>query len=86
MVLIRMSSKNEEKRNYSLLKIRGENLNSVNSPELKSQLVTLSKQGYKNIIVDMYDVKFCDSSGLSFLFMGNRLCNNQNGKFVINSP
>ena len=80
-----MSITIEEKSNYSLLKIREEKLNSVNSPDLKSQLVFLSKQGSKNIIVDMDDVQFCDSSGLSALLIGNRLCNEQEGKFVINS-
>ncbi len=80
-----MSITIEEKSNYSLLKIKEEKLNSVNSPDLKSQLVTLNKQGNKNIIVDMNEVKYCDSSGLSALLIGNRLCNEMEGKFVINS-
>lgn len=80
-----MSITIEEKSNYGLLKIREEKLNSVNSPDLKSQLVSLNKQGFKNIIVDMNDVKFCDSSCLSALLIGNRLCNEMEGKFVINS-
>ena len=34
----------------------------------------INKQGERNIIVDLSTVKYCDSSGLSALLIGDRLC------------
>lgn len=80
-----MSITSEKKNNYSLLKINKEKLDSTISSDLKAELVLLNKNGEKNILVDLSDVKYCDSSGLSALLIGNRLCNEVDGKFVINS-
>lgn len=60
-----------------------ERLNAQNAPELKSELVLLNNKGINNIILDMSATKFCDSSGLSALLLGNRLCKDTNGKFVL---
>ncbi|MGB1040061.1 MAG: STAS domain-containing protein [Flavobacteriales bacterium] len=75
----------EQKDNFSLLKINKDRLDSTISSDLKAELVKLNKSGEKNIIVDLSGVKYCDSSGLSALLIGNRLCNESEGKFVINS-
>jgi anti-sigma B factor antagonist len=80
-----MSITTEKKNNFSLLKINQEKLDSTLSPDLKATFVQLNKNGEKNILVDLSDVKYCDSSGLSALLIGNRLCNEQEGNFVINS-
>ncbi|HHB78267.1 MAG TPA: anti-sigma factor antagonist [Saprospiraceae bacterium] len=50
-----------------------QNLNSLIAPELKSELFILSQGGVKNLIFDMSNVKFIDSSGLSALLAGNRM-------------
>ena len=75
----------EQKDNFSLLKINKDRLDSTISSDLKAELVKINKSGEKNIIVDLSGVKYCDSSGLSALLIGNRLCNESEGKFVINS-
>lgn len=75
----------EQKDNFSLLKVNKDRLDSTISSDLKAELVKLNKSGEKNIMVDLSGVKYCDSSGLSALLIGNRLCNESNGKFVINS-
>lgn len=71
----------EEK--YTLVKINESRLTSMNAPELKSQFVMLNAEGIKNIIVDLSTVEYCDSSGLSAILVGNRLCRGANGSFVI---
>jgi anti-anti-sigma factor len=43
----------------------------------------LNTQGYNNIILDLTESLYCDSSGLSAILVGNRLCRNSNGAFVI---
>ncbi|HTB31442.1 MAG TPA: STAS domain-containing protein, partial [Bacteroidia bacterium] len=40
-------------------------------------------EGAKNIILDLSDSRYCDSSGLSAILVGNRLCKNAGGKLVI---
>ena len=80
-----MSIKIENKDNCSIITLEFEKLDSLISPDLKSEIVVLNKSGEKNIIVDLSQVKYCDSSGLSALLVGNRLCNEMEGKFIINS-
>lgn len=60
-----------------------ENLNSTVSPELKAELVLLSKKGTKNIVFDLNQTKYCDSSGLSAILLANRLCRDSEGTFVL---
>ncbi|MBU2019000.1 MAG: STAS domain-containing protein [Bacteroidetes bacterium] len=60
-----------------------ERLNAQNAPDLKSEMVLLNNQGINNIIVDLSATKYCDSSGLSALLMGNRLCKDSSGKFIL---
>jgi anti-sigma B factor antagonist len=68
--------------NYSIAKISDEKVDSTISPELKSEFMTLHQDGVKNLIVDMSDVKYVDSSGLSALLVGNRSFTDQ-GAFVL---
>jgi anti-anti-sigma factor len=63
---------------YELLE---EKLTSLNAPVLKSELVLANAEGYKNIVVDLDKVKFVDSSGLSALLIGHRLCKEEKGIF-----
>lgn len=52
------------------------------APELKSALVVTIENGEKNILIDLASCNFCDSSGLSALLLGNRLCKKIQGTFV----
>lgn len=69
--------------NYTILRLTIEKLDNAASPELKSELVLLNASGVKNIILDLSESRYCDSSGLSAILVGNRLCKNANGSFVI---
>ncbi len=60
-----------------------ENLNSSVSPELKAELVLMNKKGDKNIVIDLDQTKYCDSSGLSAILLANRLCRDSEGTFVL---
>jgi anti-sigma B factor antagonist len=73
----------DNKEKYSLIKSGVEKLDSLQAPDLKSELVFLNKKGIKNIILDLSDTRYCDSSGLSAVLVGNRLCKSSNGSFVI---
>ncbi|MCS6824127.1 MAG: STAS domain-containing protein [Cytophagaceae bacterium] len=73
----------EKTEKYTLLQLHEEKLNSVLAPDLKSEFVKLNAEGIRNIILDMSAVKYTDSSGLSSILVGNRLCENEKGLFVL---
>lgn len=58
-------------------------LNVTNASELKSELMKLGNNGVNNIIIDMSNTKYCDSSGLSAILVANRLCKDRNGSFIL---
>jgi anti-sigma B factor antagonist len=68
---------------YVLLKLNESKLNSLITPQLKSELILINTEGQRNIIFDMSQVKFADSSGLSSLLVGHRLCKNAGGTFIL---
>ena len=55
----------EDKGKYSLVKSTVDKLDTTCAPELKSELVYLNKTGVRNVIIDLSDTRYCDSSGLS---------------------
>lgn len=60
-----------------------EKLDSSVAPNLKSELITLHAEGVRNIILDLTDIKYTDSSGLSALLVGNRIVQEEGGIFVL---
>jgi anti-sigma B factor antagonist len=76
----------EKNEKYALVVVNAEKLDSSVSPNLKSQLVVLNAEGFKNIIIDMAATRYCDSSGLSAILVANRLCKNSGGMFVLSTP
>ena len=38
---------------------------------------------FKNIIIDLEDTRYCDSSGLTAILVANRLCKNAGGSFIL---
>ena len=71
------------KEKHILVTCNIENLNSLVSSELKSELVLLNKEGNKNIILDINKTTYADSSGLSAILLANRLCRDAGGTFVL---
>lgn len=66
-----------------MLKLHEEKLDSSVAPGLKSELITLHAEGSHNIILDLSEVKYTDSSGLSALLVGNRIVQEDGGIFVL---
>ena len=73
----------EKTEKYVLFQLHEEKLTSITAPDLKSELVKLNSEGFNNIILNMNDVKYADSSGLSSILVGNRICSNEGGLFVM---
>lgn len=73
----------ENKEKVSVIKSKLEKLDAIHAPELKSEIVMLSKSGTKNIVIDLSDTRYIDSSGLSAILVANRTCRDSNGTFVL---
>ncbi len=73
----------EKTDKFATIKLLAEKLDSNISPALKSELVVLNANGVKNIIIDLSETRYCDSSGLSAILVANRLCKNSEGHFVL---
>lgn len=67
----------------SIIQVNVERLNASNASGLKAELALLNKSSINNIIIDLSNTKYCDSSGLSALLLANRLCKDTNGKFIM---
>jgi len=78
-----MDFKVEQQPNYTLIRVLHEKLDTHVAPSLKSELVLISGNGEKNIILDLGKCRYCDSSGLSSILVANRLCKNAGGIFVL---
>jgi len=73
----------EKLENYTLVKVLVEKLDTHVAPALKSELVLIAGNGEKNLILDLSNCRYCDSSGLSAILVANRLAKNANGVFVL---
>ena len=71
--------------NYLIVKLNEDKLTSSISSELKTEFVMFNSQDFKNIILDLTETIYCDSSGLSAILVGNRLCKNSGGSFILTS-
>ena len=75
----------DKQEKYATVTLHEEKLDSSVAPSLKSELLTLHAEGIKNIILDLKEVKYTDSSGLSSLLVGNRIVHEDGGIFVLSS-
>ena len=62
--------KNEK---YTVFTLQEKNLNSLLAPDLKSEFVILVNEGVENMILDLSEVSYVDSSGLSAILTADRL-------------
>ena len=63
----------EKKEKYTVLGLHEDNLNSLIAPDLKSEFVFLRNEGVHNLILDLSQVNYVDSSGLSAILTANRI-------------
>ena len=75
----------DKQEKYTVLKPEIEKLDTVVAPELKTEFINLNAEGSKHIILDLSDVKYVDSSGLSSILVANRLCGNNDGALILAS-
>ena len=72
----------DKQEKYAVFQVDEKNVNSLVAPELKSQFVILYNEGVKNLILDLGNVEFVDSSGLSAILTADRLWK-EVGSFIL---
>lgn len=65
-----MNLQTEIKNDIVIIYVNEERLDAHNSSELKTEVQKLFEQGMKNMLIDLKDVRFIDSSGLGALVSG----------------
>lgn len=78
----------DKQEKYAVLTLQEDNLNSLIAPKLKADFMLFHAEGIPNFILDISNVKFVDSSGLSAILTAKRLWD-EDGLFVltgVNSP
>ena len=78
-----MSFEVHKRGNYTLVRVDSERLDTNNAPDLKSKLVVINNEGEKNIVLDLSNCNYCDSSGLRAVLVANRLCEDAIGTFIL---
>ncbi len=73
----------DKQETYCVFKLDEQNLNTTNAPRLKSELIFLSQEGVRNLILDISAVKFVDSSGLSAILTANRIWNEDSSLVLV---
>ena len=67
----------------TVLKVKERKLDSSISPELKGEFLILCKPKVETLVVDLADVEFCDSSGLSALLIADRTMREHGGSVTL---
>ena len=74
------------KKNTVVVKILERRIDSALSPDFKKNLLAHIVQDSPNIIIDLADVEYMDSSGLGALLFGKRQAERFLGNLVIINP
>ena len=72
-----------QQNNYSVITSQVDKLNATNAPDLKAAILKQNRGNVSNIIIDLSQTSYCDSSGLSAILSANRICKESSGKFVL---
>ncbi len=73
----------DKQENHLIFTLHEEKLDSTLAPNLKSEFITLNAEGFANIVLDLSETKYIDSSGLSSILVANRLSTTGEGELVL---
>jgi len=72
----------DRQEKYTAITLEEEKLDTTLAPDMKSEVVKLHSDGVGSLIMNLKNVKYTDSSGLSALLVANRLFK-EKGSFVL---
>jgi anti-sigma B factor antagonist len=80
-----MKIKTEQTEGVTVLFVREDRIDANNSEELKIEVRQLFENGTKDLIIDLKEVLFIDSSGLGVLVSGYKNASTRHGSFKLSS-
>lgn len=80
-----MNLKTETNGRVTVMYVREGRLDAHNSEELKAEINKLFEGGTKELLVDLKDVRFIDSSGLGVLVSGFKNASTRQGTLKLSS-
>lgn len=69
--------------NYTTIKLLDSKLDTRNAADLKGEFVVTHTEGVRYLILNLSEVSYADSSGLSSILVGNRLFKSTGGMLVL---
>lgn len=78
-----MNLKTERNGTIMVVVVREERLDAHNSDELKSEVNRLFESGSKDLLIDLKEVRFIDSSGLGVLVSGYKNASTHQGSIKL---
>ena len=78
-----MNISTEHRDGRTIVSLREERLDALNSGELRDYLLGLLEESGKHLVVDLSGVSFIDSSGLGALLSGYKNANLRSGWFAL---
>jgi len=78
-----MNLKTEPNGKVMVVMVREERLDAHNSDELKAEMNRLFESGTKDLLVDLKEVRFIDSSGLGSLVSGYKNASTHQGNIKL---
>lgn len=73
----------EERDAVTLVQVKEERLDAHNSGDLKVKIQELFETGKKNVLINLQDVRFIDSSGLGALVSGFKNASSHHGNLKL---
>jgi anti-sigma B factor antagonist len=79
-----MKYQSQDLEAYTLVSVKADKMDTTLAPDLKGHFINCASQNpEKPLIIDLDNVKFADSSGLSALLMAHRLYRDNNSTCII---
>lgn len=78
-----MKLRQEKAKGFMVLTIQEERIDAHNSTELKEHFLSMMEQGDTQILVQLEQVRFIDSSGLGALLSGFKNAESRSGKLAL---
>ena len=73
----------EKQGKYTIIRPGIDMLDGSTASDLKAAFIDLNKNNVNQILLDLTGVKYADSSGLSAILVGHRLCRDTGGTFIL---
>ena len=73
----------DKRDDHVVIKLDSKLFTSLVATDARDQIEQLSKEGFKNIILDIEAASFADSTGIGTMVFGNNTCQEKEGKFIV---